>query len=162
IVFGRTGTTYNPNLSSSGGGEKTKFNLSHGVGKDKAIMIGSGYQRQNLNFKLNHKLYDKLCLALGATYADTQTDGGGAKEQNERSSSDSRLKNAVIYPPFPVGDLTNQDSTDPEFNLYNPTQSVYDNDQYIHRKTYNFNGALNWDIVDNLRFRSAVGYDGYR
>lgn len=162
IVFGRTGYTYNQNLNISGGGEKTKYSLSHSFVKDKAIMLNSGFQRQNLNFKLNHKLYDKLTLDFGFRYADVKTEGGGANEQNEKSSSDSRLKHAMIYPTFPVGDLTDNDITDPAFNLYNPLDAIRDNDQYIHRKTYNLNGALNYEIIKGLRLRSEVGYDGYK
>lgn len=162
IVFGRTGNTYNQNLSISGGGDKTKFSLSHSFVKEKAIMLKSGYQRQNLNFKLNHKLYDKLTLDFGIRYADTKTDGGGANEQNEKSSADSRLKYAMIYPPFPVGNLTDNDLTDPSFNLYNPIEAITDNDQYIHRKVYNLNGALSYEIIKGLKLRSEVGYDGYK
>lgn len=162
IIFGRTGTTVNQNVSITGGGEKTKYSLSHSFVKDKAIMVGSGYQRQNVNFKLNHKLYDKLTLDFGYRYADAETEGGGANEQNEKSSADSRLKYAVIYPPFPVGDLTDNELTDPEFNLYNPLEAVYDNDQFVKRKTYNLNGALTYQIVKNLKFRSDFGYDSYK
>lgn len=162
IVFGRTGTTYNQNLNISGGGEKTKFSLSHSYVKDKAIMLLSGFERQNLNFKLNHKLYDKLTLDFGARYSNTKTEGGGANEQREVSSADSRLKFAMIYPSIPVSGLTNSTETDPDFNLFSPIVALTDNDQYVQRKTYNFNGALNWDVIKNLRFRTEVGYDGYR
>ena len=116
LIFGRTGTTFNQNLSISGGGEKTKFTVSHSLVKDKAIMQLSGYQRQNINFKLNQKLFDPLTLDFNARYADTKTEGSGANEQNEKSSADSRLKYAMIYPPFPVGGLTNSTDTDPDFN----------------------------------------------
>lgn len=162
IIFGRTGTTFNQNLNISGGGEKTKYSLSHSYVKDKAIMQLSDFERQNVNFKLNHKLYDRLTLDFGFRYANTKIKGGGANEQNEVSSADSRLKNAMIYPPFPVPGLTTTTETDDEFNLYSPLISISDNDQYIQRKTYNINGAVSWDIIDNLRLRSEVGYDGYR
>jgi TonB-linked SusC/RagA family outer membrane protein len=162
IVFGRTGTTFNQNLNISGGGEKTKFSLSHSFVKDKAIMVSSGYQRQNINFKVNHKLYDKLSLDFGFRYADAQTEGSGANEQNENSSSDSRLKHAVIYPPFPVGDLTDNDLTDPDFNLFNPLEAISDNDRFIKRKTYNLSGAITYEVVKNLKFRSDIGYDSYK
>ncbi|RXF71969.1 SusC/RagA family TonB-linked outer membrane protein [Arcticibacter tournemirensis] len=161
-VFGRTGTTFNQNLNISGGGEKTKFSISHSYVKDKAIMLMSGFERHNLNFKLNHKLYDRLSIDVGARYANTKTEGGGANEQNEKSSADSRLKNAMIYPPFEIDGLTNSTETDPDFNLVNPLFSVSDNDQYVDRKTYNLNGALTYTVIDNLNLRSEVGYDGYR
>lgn len=162
IVFGRTGTTFNQNLNISGGGEKTKFSVSHSYVKDKAIMLYSGFERQNLNFKLNHKLYDKLTLDFGARYADTKTEGGGANEQTEVSSGDSRLKHSMLYPAIPVSGLSTSTETDPDFNLYNPIVAITDNDQFINRKTYNLNGALNYEIIKNLRFRSEAGFDGYR
>lgn len=162
IIFGRTGTTFNQNLNINGGGEKTKYALSHSYVKDKAIMQLSGFERQNLNFKLNHKLYDKLTLDFGVRYANTKTNGGGANEQNEKSSADSRLKNAMIYPPFPVSGLTTSTETNDDFNLYNPLISISDNDQYVDRKTYNLNGAVNYQVIPALRLRSEVGYDGYR
>ncbi|WP_421942056.1 SusC/RagA family TonB-linked outer membrane protein [Pedobacter sp.] len=162
IIFGRTGTTFNQNINISGGGDKTKYSLSHTFVKDKAIMQLSGFERQNVNFKINHKLYDKLTLDFGLRYSNTKIKGGGANEQNEVSSADSRLKNAMLYPSFPVPGLTTTTETDDEFNLYNPMIAISDNDQYIQRKTYNINGAINYDIIDNLRLRSEVGYDGYR
>lgn len=162
IIFGRTGTTFNQNINISGGGEKTKYSLSHSFVKDRAIMQLSGFERQNVNFKLNHKLFKGLSLDFGMRYADTKTDGGGANEQNEKSSADSRLRNAMIYPPFPVPGLTTTTETNDEFNLYDPLVSISDNNQFIHRKTYNINGAVSWDIIDNLKLRSEAGYDAFR
>ncbi|MEJ5996302.1 TonB-dependent receptor [Pedobacter sp. Du54] len=162
IIFGRTGTTFNQNINISGGGDKTKYSLSHSLVKDRAIMQLSDFERQNVNFKLNHKLFKGLSLDFGLRYADTKTNGGGANEQNEKSSADSRLKNAMIYPPFTVPGLTTTTETNDEFNLYDPLVSISDNDQFIHKKTYNINGALSWDIIDNLKLRSEAGYDAAR
>ncbi|WP_207534346.1 SusC/RagA family TonB-linked outer membrane protein [Desertivirga arenae] len=162
IVFGRTGTTYNQNLTISGGTDKTKFSVSHSYVKDKAIMLLSGFERHNANFKLNQKLYDKLSLDLGFRYADIKTEGAGANEQREVSSADSRLKNVMIYPAIPVAGLSNSTETDPDFNLYNPIVSITDNDQFVHRKTYNLSAAVNYDPNKVLRFRSEFAYDGYR
>ncbi len=124
IIFGRTGTTFNQNLNISGGNDKTKYSLSHSFVKDRAIMQLSNFERQNINFKLNHKLYKGLTLDFGLRYANTKTKGGGANEQNEISSADSRLKNAMLYPPFPVPGLTTTTETDDEFNLYSPLISI--------------------------------------
>lgn len=162
IIFGRTGTTYNQNLNLSGGGEKTRFSVSHSFVKDRAIMQMSDFQRHNANFKLNHKLYDNLTLDIGARYSDTQVNGGGMNEQNEVSSADSRLKYAMLYPPFPVAGLTTTTETDDDFNLYSPIVAISDNDQYYRRKTVNLNAALSYQVLPNLRLRSEFGYDNYR
>ncbi len=161
LVFGRIGNTINSNLSIMGGSDKTKYSLSHNYVKDRAIMQLSGYERQNINFKLNHKLYKNLTLDFGVRYADTKTSGGGANETKEFSSADSRLKYAMLYPPFPVPGLTNNDS-DPDFQLYDPLVAISDNDQYVHRKQYNINGSITYDILSDLKFRSDIGYDGIR
>lgn len=161
IVFGRTGSTYNQNLSISGGSEKTKFTVSHSFVKDKAIMQLSDYQRQNVNFKFNHKLYDRLTLDLGLRYSDMRINGGGMNEQNEISSADSRLKYAMLYPPFAVEGLTTTTETDDDFNLYSPLIAISDNNQFTQRRNYNLNAALNYDIINNLRFRSEFGYEDY-
>ncbi|MCX2494267.1 TonB-dependent receptor [Pedobacter sp. PF22-3] len=162
LVFGRTGATFNQNLSITGGSDKTKYSLSHSFVTDKAIMQMSDFKRQNINFKLNHKLYDALTLDFGFRYADTKTNGGGTNEQNEKSSADSRLKYAILYPSFPVPGLTASTDTNDEFNLYNPLVAISDNNQYAHRKTYNVNAAATYEIIDNLKLRSEVGYDGFR
>lgn len=163
LVFGRTGNTINHNLSIMGGSDKTKYSLSHSFVKDRAIMQLSGYERQNINFKLNHKLYDKLTLDFGVRYADTKTKGGGTNEVKEYSSADSRLKYAMLYPPVVIPSLTvEDDDVDPDFALYNPLLAVSDNDQYIHRKQYNFSGALSYDIIKDLRLKAEVGYEGNR
>jgi TonB-linked SusC/RagA family outer membrane protein len=162
IVFGRTGNTYNQNLNISGGGDKTRFSVSQSYVKDKAIMQMSDFQRQNANFKLNHKLYKRLTLDLGVRYSDTQVNGGGMNEQNEVSSADSRLKYAMLYPPFPVTGLTTTAETDEDFKLYSPLAAISDNNQYYRRKTFNLNAALSYNVIDNLRLRSEFGYDNYR
>ncbi len=162
LVFGRTGNTINHNLSIMGGSDKTKYSLSHNYVKDNAIMQLSSYQRQNINFKLNHKLYSNLTLDFGLRYADTKTKGGGANEVREISSADSRLKFAMLYPPFPVPGLTTTTDADDDFNLYNPLVSIADNDQYVSRKQYNISGSITYDILKDLKFRSDIGYDAYR
>lgn len=162
IIFGRTGSTYNQNLNMSGGNDKTRFSVSHSFVKDKAIMQMSDFQRQNANFKLNHKLYKRLTLDLGVRYSDTQVNGGGMNEQNEVSSADSRLKYAILYPPFTIEGLTTSTETDDDFNLYSPIVAISDNDQYYRRKTFNLNAALSYNVIDNLRLRSEFGYDNYR
>ena len=162
IIFGRTGSVYNQNLNINGGGEKTKFSVSHSLVKDKAIMQMSDFQRQNANLKFNHKLYKNLTLDLGFRYSDTRVNGGGMNEQNEISTADSRLKYAMLYPPFQVAGLTTTTETDDDFNLYSPLIAISDNNQYYQRKNYNLNAALTYEIIKNLRIRSEFGYEGYR
>lgn len=165
LVFGRTGFTFNQNLSINGGSDKSRFSFSYSSIDDKAIMEMSSFRRDNLSFKMNTKASKNITLDFSARYAGTKIYGGGANEQREVSSADSRLKHAMIYTPFPISNLTEDSGSagDTEVgNLYNPLVNISDNDRQQFRKTYNMSGAATWEIVKDLKLKTEVGYDDYR
>src|SRR5690606_13164934 len=59
-VYGRTGKVSSHDLSVRGGTEKFMYSLNYARFDEKAIMIGSDYQRDNLSLKLNNKPHDKI------------------------------------------------------------------------------------------------------
>ena len=159
-VFGRTGHTFNHNLTITGGSENTTFNFGYAHMYDKAIMLNSGFRRDNLSLKLKHKVNKKISLDFNVRYANATVDGAGAQEaKSEVSSADSRLKNVMIYPMFNFTDLS--DGYDPDLQLTNPITSVYDTDRQQKRQTFNLNGAFNWEIVKNLKLKVELGLDWY-
>lgn len=163
-TFGRTGHAFNHNISINGGSEKIKYTFSYSMMDDKAIMLGSNYKRDNFNLKLQSKLNKSVTLDLTARYSKTKVRGAGANAINDAgSTSESRMKYATIYPTIPIEGLTDADAmdTDPEFNMYNPLDVTYDNDQRQLKKQLNINGALTWEIIKNLRFKTEFGYDDY-
>ena len=159
-VFGRTGHTFNHNISITGGSDATKFSFNYAHINDKAIMIGSSFKRDNLSLKLNHQINKKMKLDFSARYSNQTVWGAGANEsKSEVSSADSRLKNVMIYPMFNFSDLS--DSYDPEFSLVQPITSVRDADRRQTRQTYNFNGSFQWEIFKNFKFKTEFGLDRY-
>ncbi len=160
VVFGRTGHTFNHNLNISGGSDKTKFTFGYAYMDDKAIMVGSGFRRDNLSLKLNHKPSKKITLDFSFRYSNTKINGAGANEsKNEVSSADSRMKNVMIYTPYNFTDLS--DSYDAEFQLTNPLTSVYDNDRKQQRQTFDMNGSFTWEIFKNFKFKTELGLQHY-
>jgi len=164
-VFGRTGFTFNHNFSINGGTDKSKFAFSYSHIDDKAIMQQSSFKRDNLSFKLSNKPNKRITLDFSTRYSGTEVLGGGANEQNEKSSADSRLKYAMIYTPFPlknlaVNNVSGDDTEDSE--LYNPLVAISDNDRKQDRKTFNMAGSAVWEVFNNFKIKSEVGYDDYR
>lgn len=161
-VYGRTGTVVSNDLSVRGGAEKFMYSFNYARYDEKAIMVGSDFVRNNITLKLNSKPIDKIDIGFSLRYADTKIGGGGANEQNEASSADSRLKYSVGYPPIPVSGLTTDD-TDESIASYlvNPLTGAADNDRDQARKNFNFGGSFAWDIIDNLQFRTEFGLDNY-
>ena len=159
-VFGRTGHTFNHNLTISGGSDKTQFNFGYAHIYDKAIMIGSGFSRDNLSLKLKHKASESISMDFNVRYANSTVYGAGANEsKNEVSSADSRLKNVMIYPMFNFTDLS--DGYDPDLQLTNPITSVYDTDRKQNRQTFNMNGSVTWEIIKDLKLKVELGLDWY-
>ena len=162
-IFGRTGTVLSNDISLRGGNEKTSYNINLARYDEKAIMLGSDLKRENLSLNLKTKPTDKLDLSITLRHSNTVIGGGGTNEQNEVSSADSRLKNAVLYTPFYVPGLTVEDSDDSEDgSLVNPYTSVSDNDRKQERRNYNIQGSVGYKIIKNLQFKSDIGVDFYR
>lgn len=162
LTFGRVGYSSNHSLNISGGSDQTKYSFNYTRYDEKAIMYGSQFSRDNLAFKLNNKPTKRVSLDLSVRWSQTRISGSGVNEGGEEkgSSTEGRLRNAMIYTPIPIhGTLSGDDDTDEAANLYDPIISITDNDRYQVRNRLNFSGAFNWEIIDNLRFRSEIGYD---
>ena len=120
-------------------------------------MLASDLKRENFSVNLKSKPTEKLDLSATIRYSNTKINGGGTNEQNEVSSADSRLKNAVLYTPFYVPGLTVEDPDATEDgSLINPYTTVSDNDRQQERRNYNIQGSLGYKIIRNLSKQIAL------
>ena len=160
VVFGRTGHTFNHNLSVTGGSENTTYSFNYAHVGDKGIMLNSNFRRDNLSLKLKHKIGKTITLDFSARYANTSVKGAGANEsKQEVSTADSRMKDVIIYPMLMMSDLS--DGYDEELNLTPPLVSTRDNDRYQKRQTFDLNGAFTWEIFKNFKFKTEFGLQHY-
>ena len=161
-VYGRLGEVVSQDLSVRGGSDKMNFNFNYARYDEKAIMIGSDFLRNNLSLSLKNKVSKKIDLSYTLRYSDTQINGGGANEQKEVSSADSRLRHVVGYSPIAIPELTTDD-TDEAISGYltNPFVAVQDNNRRQLRKNFNMQTSFGWKIIENLQFKSDIGLDNY-
>ena len=163
LTYGRTGKTFNHNLSINGGTEKMKYAFGYTHLDDLAIMETSSYKRDNLSLKLNHKPNKSVTLDFTARFSKTAIFGAGANDQTTSYNTDKRLRYAVQYSPFPVQGISGYDEdTDAASNFYSPLTSLRDNNREQRRTQLNLGGAVTWQIIKNLKLKSEVGYDIYR
>ena len=150
LTFGRTGHSFNHNLSINGGSDKFKYSFSYSHIDDKAIMQMSDYARDNLNLKLNHKPLKNVSLDFSARFSKTKINGGGSNDANSSLNTDKRLRYSLLYTPYPVpgiSDALNADEEDANSLLINPLISLRDNDTRKERINYNLAGSITWEII---------------
>lgn len=159
-VFGRTGEVQSRDLGIRGGSDIINYNFNYAHYDEKAIMLGSDFNRNNISLSLNSKASDKIDLSFTMRYSDTEINGGGANNQNATSTNDSVLRHAVGYSPLPLPGLTT-DNTDEALTGYlvNPLVLIADTDRQQLRKNFNMLGSFSWKLIDNLVFKSEFGLD---
>ena len=163
-VFGRTGTTFSADFSVSGSSENANWTIGYAHMGDQAIMVGSNYTRDNLNFKANFKTSATTSIDANVRYSRVNVRGGGANGINDTGSTagNGRLKHAVSYTPIPL--IATSVGVDEEQDYGDnapPLQSVADNDSRRIRTTWNANAAFNWTIIDNLKLKIEGGLEKY-
>lgn len=163
-VFGRTAVQKYFNLGVNGGSKETRFNFGLNRNEEESVMLGSGYERNNLSFKLNTNISPKLSLDFNTRLSYMIIDGAGV---NTGSGSTTRLRNSVKYAPtkglrgFDLDALDDIDAIDPESQslLFNPVLSTLDEYKRQYRFANNLTTGVKWNITKKLSLRSEGGYE---
>ncbi len=161
-VFGRNAITQNYNLSVSGGSDKTKYNISLAHTDDQSIMINSGYVRNNITAKLKTNISKKISIDFNTRWAQTKVNNAGSS--TEGGATTPRLRHTLKYAPTQgiaafVDDQSEFiEDMETKSDLINPVTLTNDEYRYKVRNETAYNGAFNWDIVKNLKFRSELGF----
>lgn len=162
-VFGRKANFQNHNVSLNGGTAATSFNLSLTANKEDGILLESGFDRKIANFKLDHRISDKVRFGVNARYLDQEIRGAGTTNGGTRTTN--RLRHTINYRPFelPVAGGGIDDFDEAYFlassGATNPvllTQAEYRNQ--TTKATY-LTGNITITPIRNFTFRSTFGYD---
>ncbi len=162
-VFGRNATYQNHNVSVNGGNQATTFNLSLTANREDGILLESGFDRNLVNFKLDHKISDKFKMGMTARYLDQTVRGAGTTNSGTRTTN--RLRSTINYRPFEIAATGGGiDDFDEAYFLAsagatNPiilTKAEYR--KQATKATY-LSGYVNYNVAKNFTFRSTFGFD---
>ncbi|HSC54052.1 MAG TPA: TonB-dependent receptor [Phnomibacter sp.] len=164
-TMGENAPQWSHNLSIWGGGASTTYNLSFTANKQDGILINSGLERKNLNFKLNHKASNRFMFGFNTRYTDQYVWGAGTSDT--RGAGSNRLKQYTRYKPI-ILPGEEEDSYDPTldlqnagngFNILNPIllSEAETRDQY--RTQFNVNAYMQIQLAKNFSFRTTVAYN---
>src|SRR6187402_3418364 len=156
-LFGGVAISQQHNVSLTGGTDKTKFSFSVTNNDDEGILVGSGYNRTYMNFKLSHEISSKLKFDMASRFTNTITDGAG-------TSGGSSLRISDGINTRPVNGIADQiiiDPTGPDDDyeqflksLVNPVELAAQDYRKKIDKSFNNSVALSWNILSKLIFRS--------
>ncbi len=163
-LFGKPIMSQQHNLSITGGTDKTKLGFSISENKDQGLLAGSGYERQYLNFKLQHEISKAIRLDFNTRFSNTITDGAGTA-----GASSLRIGDAITTRPVNgladhidisevnagVGDDYDQFLK----SLLNPVQLAAQDYRKRANRTLNMNTGASWTILPGLVARSEFSVD---
>ncbi|MDA3880643.1 MAG: TonB-dependent receptor [Prolixibacteraceae bacterium] len=159
-LFGSNPLSQSHNLSITGGTQTTKVSLSLTNNNDDGIMIGNGYKRNAINFKLNHKVFENLTLDASARITDTKVDGAG-------TSGSAQLRVRDVVTARPVNgiadeleiDLNKIDSSDDYqsflLSMIDPIELAKQDWRNENTNRYVLNAGLTWNPLSNLIIKTT-------
>ncbi|MCC2548054.1 TonB-dependent receptor [Hymenobacter sp. BT175] len=168
-VFGRDAFQQTHNVAISGGAKGTTYSLSLTRNDEDGIQLNSGFTRNLLNFRFDHKASDKFRFGFSTRLTDQAVTGAGTSAGGTGSTTNSRLRNTLVYQPLITPnqlaagvDIDN--NPDDEFfsssgSLSNPVLTVNNEYRKDRRRVFNFSGNASFNITKNLVFRSVLGFD---
>lgn len=162
-VFGRKASFQNHNVSLNGGNAATSFNVSLTANKEEGVQIESGFERKLANFKLDHRISDKVRAGINVRYLDQDVRGAGTTNSGTRTTN--RLRHTINYRPFELAR--------PGFGIDDFDEALYlasagatnpillTQAEYRHQKTRAtyLTGNITITPFRNVTFRSTIGYD---
>lgn len=161
-LFGQPVYSQQHNVSVTGGSSKTKFSLSLTNNTDQGIMIGSGYMRNYLNFKINHEVSKNIKLDFATRFVNTTIDGAGSS-----GASSFRIGDAITTRPVNgLADVIQLDPTGPDDDyeqflksLINPQKLIEQDYRKRLNNTLNMNVGVSWNLSKSFVYRSEFGLD---
>lgn len=147
----RTASTWNHDLSLSGGNEKTKYYATLNYTDDKGIRIQSGYSRWNANVKLEQKLNKNLKAEFDLRYSETEVDG------RDYDVATSAYRYRPIDNPLGSGNPTDlgMGSSNVEDGL-SPVDKINSYDNITKKQRVRARAGLNWNVIKGLTARSEI------
>jgi len=150
IMFGGKALNHNQNITISGGGENNSFMVSYTHNYEDGILINTNNTRNNIRFKFDQKINNKLDLSLNVLLYDNRKNGD--------ITAGSTLQNSLLY--RPVAGVTSTDEElqnamdDPISNsLRNPKVTQQSQTRYSVDRNLDANLTLNYKLTDNLVLR---------
>lgn len=159
-VFGTNPVAKYVDLSINGGTEKAKYKVSFIHQDQPSVMVGNGLKQNNLNVAINTKLFKFLTFEYRTRLLHKEVNGSGT----DGVSLLNALRQAPTegldeYMTLPEDDTYYDPDQLDEVTRFNPKEESEKNYKKRINKSLNTMGALTWNIMKGMTFRTEFGFE---
>ncbi|WP_236975141.1 SusC/RagA family TonB-linked outer membrane protein [Membranihabitans maritimus] len=157
----RTALMQNHNLNISGGNEKIRTMVSFGFLDQDGTLLETNYNRYNLRINVNANLTDRL--SMGFNLAPSLENQKLAATDGDEGRAGPQASAYLVNPIAPLrnedGSLTSMVSGPGLLAYVNPVLKLQEVDHTLKTGRALFNTFLNFEIIENLNFKSSFNID---
>ncbi len=162
-LFGADVISHQHNLNLQGGSDKTTFSLSGTYNYDGGLMPNNDYSRLICNFKLQHKISDRLKFICNARVSNTTTNGSGTSGGTYKIRSSQAVTGQATTGLSGMIKYDTSKMSDDELEEYRLSQMTLAEQAARYYKLKlnrlaNYTAALEWEIIKGLSARVEGGY----
>jgi len=164
-MLGRYAFFQTHNISMSGGTQQTQYNLSVTYNDQNGILQFTDYKRGLVNFRLDHRVNEKLRVAFNVRYNNNQIDGPGTADPG--SGGLNSLRQIVRYQPiltpgqdiyaFDLGEYATSNNNG--LSLVNPHALLQAEYRKTAQNVLDLNTTVIWNLTQDLNFHTVAAID---
>lgn len=152
-------------VNLTGGVKTMNYSGSFTHQEEDGLMVESGMRKDNLRFKLDHRMSNRVRVSANLNYTDQKTSGMGT---SEGGSNFGKMTHIIMYMPT-LGLLATDEElrTNPRINnlitdddgntMQNPVISAQYETNDKELRIFNGGGSLEIELLKNLKFKSTNG-----
>jgi TonB-linked SusC/RagA family outer membrane protein len=153
--------TWNANINFMGGAKGMRYAVSGDYLSQEGIIIGSKFERINLNTNLEQKIGEKLRVGATLKIASSQNEGMINNWDEETLTKKALQQNPFADPDRDPNDPSDPDDPSGEYNDENMTTYINDVDKQFETTRMLGNLFLEYKIIDGLKFYTSYGFNKY-
>lgn len=148
--FFRTGTTFQNNISISGGNDMIQYYSSYGNTQQDGILDNTDYERHNFTFNTNAKLSDKVKSTFKINYSNVEQN---TAQEGSRAFEGQNAYAAAVQAPntVPYNELRDYNSP------YHDFQGYYGS--YTTNPYFILNEFVNQAKINNILASASISYN---
>lgn len=159
-IFGNNPVANYTDLSVNGGTEKAKYKLTFIHQNQPSVMIGNGLKQNNLNATFNFKPFKFLTLEYRTRLLHKEVNGSGTEGVSLLNAlREAPTEGLDEYMTLPEDDTYFDPDQLDEVVRFNPEEESEKNYKKRINKSLNTMGAITWDIMKGMTFRTEFGFE---